>query len=141
MKQILLTFLLAPSLAFASPTKSAISAKVIKIYDGDTIRVQAFPWPDFTPKKNIRIIGIDTPEKRSKCEAEKLAAKEAEEYLASILTDEVMLTNIDFGKYARRLLADVTTSDGVNIAEAMIEAGHARRYGGEKRKGWCDDNK
>lgn len=41
-------------------------AKVVKVYDGDTFYVEAYAWPGINPETNIRILGIDTPEKRTK---------------------------------------------------------------------------
>ena len=48
----------------------------------------------------------------------------------------VELRNIKRGKYFR-LLADVY-ADGKNLAEGLIESGHAIAYDGGKRSAWCN---
>jgi len=50
----------------------------------------------------------------------------------------VRLTNIANGKYAGRVLADVETDDGTDVAAYMLATGLARPYDGSARAGWCD---
>jgi len=64
--------LLVPSVSFADPAiVGPVSAKVIKVYDGDTFTVEAYPWPGLEAKASVRVNGVDTPEIREQCEAEK----------------------------------------------------------------------
>lgn len=119
--------------------KTVVKAEVLSVRDGDTVDVMAFPWPGFSPETAIRLLGIDTPEMKGKCEAEVKAAHDAKEYLESILTKEVELHGLRYGKYAGRLLAEIITADGVNVSDALIEKGYARPYDGGKRKGWCGE--
>ena len=107
--------------------------------DGDTVNVMAHPWPGFSPTTVIRISGIDTPEMNGKCEAELSKAVKAKEYLESIISKEVILKNVRYGKYAGRYVGEIVTDKGVNVSDAMIKAGYARAYNGGKRKGWCDE--
>ena len=55
------------------------------------------------------------------------------------------LHNIKLGKFAGRVLADVQIHTGHrrstdDLAELLIEAGHARPYDGGARAGWCESN-
>ena len=58
----------------------------------------------------------------------------------------VVLTMIGFqpmetikkGKYADRLLANIRTVSGEQVAPTLISEGYARPYKGGKRKGWCN---
>ena len=69
---IVLVLVLIPLSAWADPPIiGPVSAKVIKVYDGDTFTVEAYPWPGLEAKASVRIDGVDTPEIRGKCEAEK----------------------------------------------------------------------
>jgi len=83
LRQTILTacFLIVPLITWADPAITGpVSAKVIKVYDGDTFTVEAYPWPGLEAKASVRVDGVDTPEIRGKCEAEKKKAIEAREW-------------------------------------------------------------
>jgi len=78
---------------FVPPVEEAY---VIKVYDGDTITVAtSFPWePLVAYRFSVRILGIDTPEKRTKDEDEKYVANIAQKFVADkILNKFVTLKN------------------------------------------------
>ncbi len=56
-----------------------IAADVVRVYDGDTLTVDAHPWPHITVRTSVRVDGIDAPEIRGKCDSEKALAREARE--------------------------------------------------------------
>ncbi len=113
-------------------------ADVVKTYDGDTLYVNAHPWPGMTIYTAVRLLGIDTPESgwRAKCEREKVLAQKAKARLQELVSEGITLTNVRFGKYAGRVLADVITPSG-NVADILIAEGHGRPYAGGKRGSWC----
>jgi micrococcal nuclease len=116
-----------------------VPARVIKVLDGDTLEVEARIWLGQAMRIKVRLIGLDTPEKRSKCLAERQAAAAAQSYLQTQISDAtVRLRNIHYGKYAGRVLARVDNLSGAELNQAMIAAGHGRVYAGGKRKPWCD---
>ena len=117
-----------------------------QVYDGDTIkdvRIQVeIPSLEvgFWLSRDIRINGIDTPEKRPRrkgrtiesLNAEKAAARHARLFLIDLLKAndfQFEIGDIGYGKYAGRVLADVFIN-GVSVAESMIAAGHAIAYSG-----------
>lgn len=117
-----------------------------QVYDGDTIkdvRIEVeIPSLEvgFWLSRDIRINGIDTPEKRPKragrtlesLTAEKAAAREARLFLIDLLKAndfQFEIGDVGYGKYAGRVLADVFIQ-GVSVAESMIAAGHAVAYEG-----------
>ncbi len=115
-----------------------IKGSVIKVLDGDTLEVSIDVWLNQQVETKLRIIGIDTPEIKDKCPSEKKKALEAHSEVVRLINDsEVTIYNIRYGKYAGRVIADVKTADGVDLADYMIEKGLARPYKGKKRKGWC----
>ncbi len=115
-----------------------VSAKVLKFYDGDTFTVEAYPWPGITAKASVRVNGVDTPEIRGKCEAEKQKAIEAREFVKGLILGEVVqLENVKHGKYAGRVVAEVFMDGGVSLAEKIINQGLGRKYHGGARAGWC----
>lgn len=112
--------------------------KVNSVYDADTFRVDLSGWPDVVGKNiPIRVLGVDAPEIRGKCEKEKIAAKKARQFTVDALNNArvIELRNIQRGKYFR-LLADVFINNN-NLASLLINAGHGRFYDGGKRDGWC----
>ncbi len=136
---IVLALVLIPLSTWADPAITGpISAKVIKVYDGDTFTVEAYPWPDITAKASVRVDGVDTPEIRGKCEEEKKKAIEAREFVKGLIPGEVVqLENVKHGKYAGRVVAEVFLDGGVSLAEKIIQQGLGREYHGGKRARWC----
>ena len=140
----LLMVLLALLFLFPLPANSeeiqptGVHADVVKTFDGDTLYVNAHPWPGMTIYTAVRLGRIDTPESgwRAKCEREKVLAKKAKARLQELVSEGITLTNVRFGKYAGRVLADVITPSG-NVADILIAEGHGRPYAGGKREGWC----
>jgi micrococcal nuclease len=130
-------------IALTQPLQSAetwsgpVSATVIWVYDGDTVIVDARPWPQITMRVSVRVNGIDTPELRGKCGVEKEQAKRAKERTTDLVGAEVTLSDIFLGKYAGRVVANVHTQEGTDIAQALISEGLARAYDGGTRQGWC----
>jgi len=126
--------------ASASQTVSGpVEARVLRVIDGDSFVAEARVWPGHTVTVSVRIRGIDAPEMKSRCEAERLAAKRSRAALEAMIgAGPVGMTNIGGDKYYGRVLADVTTPDGRAVAPAMIADNRARAYSGGKRRAWCD---
>jgi len=138
MKGLILTLCVAllPTLVAAHDLE--VPATVVSVYDGDTIKVEAYPWPGHSIRVSVRIDGIDTPELRTKNECEKQMARVARDALSTLLPDRrVVLVGVRNGKYAGRVLARVRLPDGRYAGEEMIRMGLAREYDGGARTGWC----
>jgi len=115
-----------------------VFAKVINVYDGDTIEVMAKVWPGHQINVRVRIRGIDAPEMRSKCSDERFAALNARDRLRKFIAGQpVLLTNIKGGKYFGRVLANVKTHAGHNVRSVLLASGLVRPYQGKRRLGWC----
>ena len=88
-------------------------------------------------KINLRLDGIDTPEKRGSPPCEKALAKKATEFTRQFVKSGVVtVSGVKLGKYAGRALGSVTVG-GKDLVKALILAGHGREYHGGKRQGWC----
>ena len=114
-------------------------SEVTSIYDADTFRVNIKGYPAIVGERvPVRVLGVDAPELRGKCESEKIQAREAKQFTVQALRSAktIELRNMQRGKYFR-ILADVYI-DGKNLADSLIKAGHARVYDGGKRLGWCE---
>ena len=107
-------------------------------YDGDTLRITMPGLPPELSEMLVRVAGVDTPEIRGKCKAEKTLAIQARDFVIRSLTEarSVSFCNPKWGKYGKRVVADVVL-DGKSLAAALIERGLGRPYDGGRRKGWC----
>lgn len=115
-----------------------VFAKVINVYDGDTIEVMARVWPGHQINVRVRIRGIDAPEMRSRCSSERFAALNARDRLRKFIAGHpVLLTDIKGGKYFGRVLANVKTHSGHNVKSVLLASGLVRPYRGKRRRGWC----
>ena len=112
------------------------AALVLSVTDGDTFRARIPVWDNVEVITAVRIRGIDTPEIKGKCPAEKAAALAAKARLAELLNGSVQLLHVDPDKYAGRVDADVTVN-GQSVAAVLIAEGLARPYTGGARQGWC----
>jgi len=112
------------------------AALVLSVTDGDTFRVRIPVWDNVEVVTAVRIRGIDTPEIKGKCPAEKAMALEAKARLTALLNGPVQLLHVDPDKYAGRVDADVLV-DGKSVAAVLIAEGLARPYTGGARQGWC----
>ena len=125
----------------SEPPQAATLALVLDAYDGDTLTVEAAPWPDWAWTGSVRVLGVDTPEIRGECDQEKRWAITSRDYVRDLLIDEsVALTDVENDKYGGRVLATVTLSDGRVLTDLLIEGNYGRAYDGGERGDWCDES-
>ncbi len=124
--------------AAIQPLRSGHPADVLRVLDGDTFEARVHIWPGMDITTKIRLRGIDAPEMRARCPDERTKAEAAREALIRVLGEgSVAISNIGQDKYGGRVDADVSTARIADVAAAMLESGHARRYGGGRRASWC----
>lgn len=129
--------LLLPGLVLAQDF-GPYQAAVVKVIDGDTLKLNVAIWPGLTQRISLRLNGVDTPEKRGSPACEKELAKQATEFTRQFVSKgAVIVSDVKLGKYAGRALGSVTV-DGKDLVEALIQAGHGRAYDGGIRGSWCD---
>jgi len=149
MKRLLATATVTATLGFAASALAVgadrglpgpIPAAVIRVVDGDTLTVRAHIWIGQEVETNVRLQGVDTPEIRGRCDDEREGARRAREFTEKLTAaGTVVLTDVRPDKFGGRIDARVRTSDGVDVSDALIKAGLARVYGGERRSGWCGE--
>jgi micrococcal nuclease len=121
-------------------TSDYFSITVHHGYDGDTCTVtlnDPFLPPVLGDHIPVRLAGIDTPELKGDCAAERALAIQARDFLVARLATAV---RVDLhaparDKYFRlngRLLAD-----GQDLSQALITANLARPYDGGKKLPFC----
>ena len=115
----------------------AYLALVLLVTDGDTFRARVEIWPGIETVTAVRLRGIDTPELRGKCQAEKDKAIAARERLRALLAaGPVQLFHVEPDKYSGRVDATVTVN-GRELGQVLVSEGLARPYTGGTRQGWC----
>lgn len=115
-----------------------IPARVIKVIDGDTLVVRARIWLGQEVETAVRLDGIDTPELKAPCAAERELAGRARDTIAALADGRrVVLRDVRYGKFAGRVLARIETDSGQDMATVLLERGLGRVYRGGRRAGWC----
>jgi micrococcal nuclease len=116
--------------------------KVTRVIDGDTIDVNIDLGFDIHHLARVRMMGINTPESRTRNLEEKalgLAAKVRLKELLKGKTIKIETSKEGKGKFGR-VLADVIAIDKENIEincnQQLLKEGHARPYFGGKKVPW-----
>jgi endonuclease YncB( thermonuclease family) len=134
---IVLAVALAPTAAVgAEAVPGPINARVVSVYDGDTMTVDAEPWPGLTARTSVRVAGVDTPEIQGACQAEKDMAIRARDFVRAMVGAQVQLTDVRLGKYAGRVVADVWVNEQ-KLSDLLVAENLGRPYHGGRREGWC----
>jgi micrococcal nuclease len=108
-------------------------AKVVRVVDGDTIDALIDLGFDIHKKIRIRMVGINTPESRTRDLEEKKLGLAAKARLKEILSEndnKIILESHGVGKYGRCL--GIRIKDR-SVNHQLIEEGHATEYWGGKR--------
>jgi micrococcal nuclease len=108
-------------------------AKILKVYDGDTITIALCPFQTDIWKFNVRLLGYNSAEIKSKNPDEKAKALQARDFLQSLILNKIVEIDITGGDKYGRLLG-VIGCDGKNINELMIQKGHGKPYDGKGPK-------
>lgn len=120
------------------PPAYVYRAQVLSVYDGDTITVMLDLGMSITRKAKCRLVGIDTPEIRTKVAGEKEAAYAARDRVRDLILDKwvTIQSMTEPDKYGR-LLVKVWTEDGQCVNDVLIEEKHAVAYNGGHKISWA----
>ena len=115
-------------------------AKLTKVVDGDTVDVDIdLGFGVWLKDERVRIMGIDTPESRTRDKVEKVFGLASKYRLKDLLAKDCTLKTFaakdgeDMKCKFGRILGDFIAPDGRMITEIMIEEGHAVRYHGQNK--------
>lgn len=112
-----------------------IPVKCVDVYDGDTMKLAFhilnnpnYPIGVF----NCRLIGIDTPEIKTKNVLEKEAGKKARDYVRSECLNKCIWAKIQNGDKYGRLLVEIFTELDLteSLNQKIIKLGYAKNYDG-----------
>jgi len=115
-------------------------ATVVKVVDGDTVDVDIdLGFGIILTDERVRIMGIDTPESRTRDKVEKLFGLASKNRLKEILGKVTTLKTFAAkdgedmkGKFGR-ILGDFIAEDGRMVTDILIEEGHAVKYHGQNK--------
>ena len=119
---------------------------ILKIIDGDTVDVDVdLGFGMKYAKQRVRLLGIDTPESRTRDKVEKFYGMLAKEYLKGklVVGEQYKLrTTKSKGKFGRILGEFFTLEDDaevnqvveINVNEALVKAHHAVEYHGQSKE-------
>ena len=109
--------------------------KLDRVVDGDTIDVVIDLGFSILHKCRVRLLGIDTPESRTRDLDEKARGKLAKDFLSFCLAssdEHIIKTSVDSkGKFGRVL--GTIYCDESNINQLMIDKHHAVEYRGQSK--------
>ena len=109
------------------------NCNLVKVIDGDTIDVDIdLGFNIVLSKRRIRLMGIDTPESRTRNLAEKELGLKAKDRLIELCGEKLQLLSYGTDKYGR-VLGVPHTIDGYDICKILIEENHAVSYWGGKK--------
>ena len=114
-------------------------AEVISVYDGDTVTLMIDQGMKHFARVKVRMIGINTPEIRTRDLEEKKRGYEAKEYLKSRIEGKTVIVHTQkkgkFGRWLGVLWAYDPNAEelGESLNDEMIRMGHAVAYDGGKR--------
>ncbi len=119
-------------------------ATVIKVIDGDTVDVDIdLGFGIVLKDERVRIMGIDTPESRTRDKVEKVFGLAAKERLKELLDDKPILkTQINkdgedmkgkFGRILGDFIVERYEGEEELVTDVMIEEGHAVPYHGQSK--------
>ena len=114
--------------------------KILRVVDGDTVDIDIdLGFGMWMHKERVRMMGIDTPESRTRDKVEKLfglaSKKRLKELLSKycVLKTEINKNGEDMkGKFGR-VLGDFVTKDGRMVTDILIEEGFAVAYHGQSK--------
>ena len=140
MKKILLTLLLMPSICLAD---QKLDIRDIRTIDGDTVEIMNLELPKQLKPKIFRVYGVDTPESKkqfAKCQKEIQLGLKAKKFTEDFLGDLAFATFQNHPDKYGRILINIRNIKGEDLAQALIKAGLAVEYYGDKKtKNWCKD--
>ena len=118
------------------------NCKLVKVVDGDTVKLIIDLGFKIKVAVSLRLVGIDTPEKRSSSGLEQKAAYKAELYLEKMIKNKDLIVSTKKNDMYGRYVGTLYVKDGnevVNINNIMLNKGLAKEYKGGHRKAWSDE--
>lgn len=118
-----------------------VRAKVLSVYDGDTITCAAdFFGRGMFFQHNVRFLGMNAPEIRTRRKKEKVFGLAAGDYLRKLIEGKYVTLVIKDNKDKYGRTSAIVMLGELNLCDHMVEMGYARTYSGGSRDPWFSDN-
>jgi micrococcal nuclease len=112
--------------------------RIVRVIDGDTVDVDIdLGFGIWIHNERVRMMGIDTPESRTRDHVEKLFGLAAKKRLEELLGEYSILRTIKPGKNDDkfgRILGDFIDDAGRFVTKIMMEEGHCVPYYGDAKE-------
>jgi len=118
------------------------NCKLDRVVDGDTVKLIIDLGFKIKVAVSLRLVGIDTPEKRSSNGLEQKAAYKSELYLEKMIKGKDLMVTTKKNDMYGRYVGTLYVKDGnevININNIMLNKGLAKEYKGGHRKPWSDE--
>ena len=112
--------------------------KVVRVVDGDTVDVDVdLGFGVWLKKERVRLLGIDTPESRTRDKVEKQYGLAAKSFLKQVLgTSPILKTTKDgkgkFGRILGEFIVEIE-NNRININQYLVDNHHAVEYNGQSK--------
>ena len=109
--------------------------EVTRVVDGDTVDVDIdLGFGMCYKKQRVRLMGIDTPESRTRDLEEKFYGKQSKKFLSRVLEGKVVtLLSHDKGKFGRIIGELFVEGNDMSVNQLMIRENHAVPYFGQSK--------
>lgn len=111
-----------------------ITAKCVDVYDGDTCTVAIHVGNLGVKLFKVRILGLDTPEIRTRNTEEKKIGLEVKDFVKNLILNEIIILECgSFDKYGRLLANIKILNQDKYLKDILIESGMGIAYDGGKK--------
>lgn len=121
-----------------------VPARLVKVYDGDTINVIIALGNNCPLAIKVRVVGIDAPEitkKGTTTQLEKDAGLFVRDYVNNLfqITEIVQIKLHCIDKYGGRYVGDVFLADNKTLSDHLLSLGYVKKYDGKTKTKWQED--
>lgn len=118
---------------FYSLNKINVWAKIVHVYDGDTVHaVFGLPNSSIIHKYKLRLAHIDTPELKSKNVNEIKKANESKKVVEDMILNKIVYLELEGEDKYGRILANIYINN-INLNQYLIKNKYAYKYEGGKK--------
>lgn len=103
-------------------------ALILRVIDGDTCVAEIDLGFRMTNGQTLRLLGIDTPELKSKDAIEKTKAQAAHLRLAELVQGKRVIVRTQKTDHFGRYLAQVWLEDGTDVNQQLVDEGYAKPW-------------
>ena len=136
LKTLLILWIFVPCCTISAQAdymEGPVEAKVLRVIDGDTVKVRARVWLGQTLDVAVRIRGIDAPELDGACAIERRLARRSKERLTLLINSRsdartVYLRHISGGKYHGRVIASLELPSGADAGKQLLAENLVKPY-------------